>query len=208
MIDISRRHFVSLALAALPAAWLLRLSPAYAQQAFRRFFPFLVDLDGWEGHTPDGMSMEMGNSSMLTATREYRRGPARVNVGVVMGPAAVGALAAGAAGMNIETTEGHMITSTIDGFTVIRTYNIKEKSGAVMVKLARPRCSAFRTMASPRTRPCRFQKSLTGRASRRRRRHKVASGGATKLAKTSGHIGIVAGPLTVAAMTFNTTPET
>jgi hypothetical protein len=136
MIDISRRHFVSLALATLPAAWLLRLSPAYAQQAFRRFFPFLVDLDGWEGHTPDGMSMEMGNSSMLTATREYRRGPARVNVGVVMGPAAVGALAAGAAGMNIETTEGHMITSTIDGFTVIRTYNIKEKSGAVMVKLA------------------------------------------------------------------------
>jgi hypothetical protein len=135
MIDINRRHAISLALAALPAAWLLRPSPARAQQAFRKFFPFLVDLDGWEGHKPDGMSMEMGNSSMLTATREYRRGPAHVNVGVVMGPAAVGALAAGQAAMNIETTEGHMITSTIDGFTVIRTFNIKEKSGAVMVKL-------------------------------------------------------------------------
>ena len=132
---INRRHAISLALAALPAAWLLRPSPVRAQQAFRKFFPFLIDLDSWEGHKPDGMSMEMGSTSMLTATREYRRGPARVNVGIVMGPAAAGALAAGAAAMNIETTEGHMITSTIDGFTVIRSYNIKEKSGAILVKL-------------------------------------------------------------------------
>jgi hypothetical protein len=135
MIGINRRHAISLALAALSAAYLLRPSSARAEQAFRKFFPFLIDLDGWEGHTPDGMSMEMGNSSILTATREYRRGPARINVGVVMGPAAAGALAASASGMNIETSEGHMLTSTIDSFTVIRTYNIKEKSGAVLVKL-------------------------------------------------------------------------
>jgi hypothetical protein len=135
MIGINRRHAIGLALTALSAAYLLRPSSARAEQAFRKFFPFLIDLDGWEGHTPDGMSMEMGNSSILTATREYRRGPARVNVGVVMGPAAAGALAASASGMNIETSEGHMLTSTIDSFTVIRTYNIKEKSGAVLVKL-------------------------------------------------------------------------
>jgi hypothetical protein len=135
MIDINRRHAISFALAALPAAWLLRASPARAQQAFRKFFPFLIDLDGWEGRTPDGMSMEMANSSMLTATREYHRGTARLNAGIVMGPAAVGALAASQSGMNIETSEGHMVTSTIDSFTVIRTFNIKEKSGAVLVKL-------------------------------------------------------------------------
>lgn len=135
MIEISRRHAVSLALAALSAAWLLRSSPARAQQAFRKFFPFLIDLDGWQGRTPDGMSMELANSSMLTATREYQRGGARLNVGVVIGPAATGALAAGQNGMNVETSEGHMIASTIDSFTVIRTFNIKEKSGAVLVKL-------------------------------------------------------------------------
>jgi hypothetical protein len=135
MIAINRRHAIGLALAALPAAWLLRPSPARAQQAFRKFFPFLIDLDGWEGHTPDGMSMEMGSNSMLTATREYHRGPARLDVGVVMGPAAIATLAAGQSAMNIETTEGHMITSTVDGFTVIRTFAIKEKTGAVMVKL-------------------------------------------------------------------------
>lgn len=135
MIDFSRRHAIRLALAALPATWLLRPSPARAQQAFRKFFPFLIDLDGWQGKTPDGMSMEMGNTSMLTATREYRRGAARLNVGIVMGPAAIAALAAGQSGMNIETSEGHLITSTIDSFTAIRTFNIKEKSGAVLVKL-------------------------------------------------------------------------
>jgi hypothetical protein len=135
MTDIDRRYAITIAFAALPAAWLLRPSPARAQQAFRKFFPFLIDLDGWQGHTPDGMSMEMGNNSMLTATREYQRGAARVNVGVVMGPAAIGALAASQSGMNIETSEGHMITSTVDGFTVIKTYTSKEKSGAVLVKL-------------------------------------------------------------------------
>jgi hypothetical protein len=134
-MNIGRRHAILLVSAALPAAWLLRSLPASAQQAFRKFFPFLVDLDGWTGKTPDGMSMEMGNSSMLTATRDYQRGSARLNVGVVMGPAATGALAATASGMNIETSEGHMIVSTLDGFTVIKTYTIKEKSGAVLVKL-------------------------------------------------------------------------
>lgn len=135
MIDINRRHAVRFALAALPAAWLLRPSPAPAQQAFRRFFPFLIDLDGWQGRAPDGMSMEMGDNSMLTATREYQRGTARVHAAVVMGPAAMGALAAGKTGMNVDTVEGHLITSTIDGFTAIRTFNIKNKSGAIMIAL-------------------------------------------------------------------------
>jgi hypothetical protein len=135
MIDINRRHAIRFALAVLPAAWVLRSSSASAQQAFRRFFPFLIDLDGWQGKTPDGMSMAMGNTNMLTATREYQNGSARLHAAVVMGPAATGALAAALSGMNIETTEGHLITSTIDGFTVIRTFSTKEKSGAVLVKL-------------------------------------------------------------------------
>jgi hypothetical protein len=135
MIDINRRRAIRFALAGWPAVWLLQPSSAAAQEAFRRFFPFLVDLDGWQGKTPDGMSMAMGNTNMLTATREYERGSARLHAAVVMGPAATGALAASQSGMNIETTEGHLITSTIDGFTVVRTFNTKEKSGAVLVKL-------------------------------------------------------------------------
>lgn len=135
MVDFNRRHAFRFAFAALPAAWLVRSSPARADQAFRKFFPLLVDLQGWEGKTPDGMSMEMGSTSMLTATREYHRGPARLNAGIIMGPAATGALGAAQSGMNIETSEGHMIVATVDGFPVVKTFTIKEKSGALLVKL-------------------------------------------------------------------------
>ena len=37
--------------------------------------------------------------------------------------------------MNIETTDGHVITSTVNGLPVTKTYNIKQKSGAIMVAL-------------------------------------------------------------------------
>jgi hypothetical protein len=59
------------------------LASARADQAFQRLMPLLVDLDGWQGKKPDGMSMEMPNGSMTTATREYQKGPARVNAAVM-----------------------------------------------------------------------------------------------------------------------------
>ena len=52
-----------LALPILLPAW-----SAYADQAFQRFLPLFVDLDGWQGKKPDGMSMEMSNTSITTAT--------------------------------------------------------------------------------------------------------------------------------------------
>src|ERR1039458_310844 len=121
---INRRHAIRLALAALPAAWLLRSSAAHAQQTFQRFLPFLVDLEGWQGMKPDGFAMEMTGNNMITATREYQRGPARLHAQVIIGMAAKGALAAIQTGMNIETSPGRMSTSTIDGLQVTRTFNI------------------------------------------------------------------------------------
>lgn len=52
--------------------------PARADQAFQRFLPVLVDLGGWQGKKPDGMSMTMGNTCMTIATRDYRRGAAQL----------------------------------------------------------------------------------------------------------------------------------
>jgi hypothetical protein len=37
--------------------------------------------------------------------------------------------------MNIETSEGHMLSTTINGFGVTKSYNTAQKSGAVMVAL-------------------------------------------------------------------------
>jgi hypothetical protein len=44
-------------------------------------------------------------------------------------------LAATHSGIKIETSEGHMITSSVDGLPVTRSYTFKDKSGAIMVAL-------------------------------------------------------------------------
>ncbi|MGD0315634.1 MAG: hypothetical protein ABSB37_06735 [Xanthobacteraceae bacterium] len=132
---IDRRHAIRLSLAGLPAAWLVRSSTARAEQAFARFIPFLADLDGWQGKKR-GMSMEMPGNSMITATREYHRDAARLTASIIVGAAAQGALAATKAGMNIETSDGRMSTSTIDGLPVTRTFNFKDKSGTILVALS------------------------------------------------------------------------
>lgn len=119
----------------LPAAALLKVSTTRAQQSFQRYFPFLVDLDGWQGKKPDGVSMEMPGNSIITVTREYQRGAARLHAQILFGAAAKGALAAMQTGMNIETSDGRMNMSTIDGMTVTRSFNFKDKSGAIIVAL-------------------------------------------------------------------------
>jgi hypothetical protein len=130
---IDRRRAIRLALAVLPAAWLP--PAAQAQQSFQRFIPFLIELPGWKANKPDGMAMEMAGSSMITATRAYERGEARLNAAVHTGTAAQGMLAATNAGIKIETADMHMITSTIDGMQVTKTYTVSNKSGAIMVAL-------------------------------------------------------------------------
>jgi len=55
---------------------------------------------------------------------------------VVTGAAAAGAMAPMQAGMTYETTEGHMITATVSGFPVMKTYNTAQKSGALLIELS------------------------------------------------------------------------
>jgi hypothetical protein len=130
---IDRRRAIRLALAALPATWLPQA--ARAQQSFQRFIPTLIDLPGWKGNKPDGMTLEMSGSSMITATRSYERGEARLNASVLTGMAAQGALAATSTGIKIETADMHIITSTMDGFQVTKSYTVSNKAGAIMIAL-------------------------------------------------------------------------
>ena len=118
-------------------------SPARADQAFQRFLPLFVDLDGWQGKKPDGMSMEMPNASMTTAPRDYSRGPAQAHVTVMVGQAATGALAPIQSGVNLQTSEGHMVTSTMHGMQVLKTFSTPQKSGALMVALGKDAMFSF-----------------------------------------------------------------
>jgi hypothetical protein len=136
----SRSAVFSLLLA-LTALWLV--SPARADQALQRFLPLFVDLDGWQGKKPDGMSMEMPNASITTATRDYQRGSAQVHASVMMGQAAAGAMAPIQSGMNVTTTEGHMLTTTMHGMKVLKSYTTAQKSGALMVALDKDAMFSF-----------------------------------------------------------------
>jgi hypothetical protein len=131
---INRRNAV--VFAALAFVLLSRPIPAFADQAFQRFLPLFVDLDGWQGKKPDGMSMETGTTSMTSAQRDYARGSVQLHAVVIVGAAAAGAMAPMQAGMTYESTEGHMITGTQDGFKIMKTYNTAQKSGAIMVALS------------------------------------------------------------------------
>ena len=129
------RHAISAVLFALLMLW-----PAFsarADQSFQRFLPLLVDLSGWQGQKADGMSMQMSDTSMTTATRDYERGPAKVHASVIIGQAAEGALAPIQTGMKMQTPEGHMITDTMRGVPVLKAYNSKDKSGTLIVALGK-----------------------------------------------------------------------
>src|ERR1700761_4545613 len=115
----SRSVILSLLLL-LPVLW--TISAARAEPAFQRLTPLLVDLDGWQGKKPDGMSMEMPGGAMTTATREYQKGSSKANASVMTGQAALGALAPMQSGMNINTSEGHMVTDTMQVMKVMKTY--------------------------------------------------------------------------------------
>ena len=91
MAGVRRRDCVILG--ALIAAWVFQPVVAGADQAFARFLPLLIDLDGWQGNKADGVSMEMPGNSMTSAKRDYKRGAAQLQVTVLMGQAATGALA-------------------------------------------------------------------------------------------------------------------
>src|ERR1700761_1642473 len=54
----SRSVILSLLLA-LAAVW--TVTSARAEPAFQRFTPLFIELDGWQGQKPDGVSMDMPN---------------------------------------------------------------------------------------------------------------------------------------------------
>jgi hypothetical protein len=130
---IDRRAAIRLALAAVPAAW---LAPSRANaQDFQKFVPLLVDLPGWTGNKAEGFAVQMAGASVVTASREYKRDGATLNASIVGGAPAQGMLAQIQSGMKLETAAMRMSTSTIDGFGVFRTLQVKDNSGAILVAI-------------------------------------------------------------------------
>ena len=134
-------HAISAAFLILVMLW--PDSALRADQPFQRFLPLLVDLAGWQGKKPEGMSAQMSDASVTTAARDYERGTAQVHASVVIGQAAEGTLAPIQTGIKIQTTEGHMITESMRGMPVLKTFNSKDKTGALVVALGKDAMFSF-----------------------------------------------------------------
>ncbi|MGB6538231.1 MAG: hypothetical protein WBF58_19960 [Xanthobacteraceae bacterium] len=139
---ISRRSAIfHVASGVAAAGLLLRPSAAEAEQDYQRFSPLLVDLQGWQGGKPHGASMDLlgNNMGTIIATREYRRGSARLHADVLVGPegliGSAGWMLLAVSGLHIDVSEGRLSTSTIDGRQVTRIFSAKDDTGAIIVTL-------------------------------------------------------------------------
>ena len=96
--------------------------------------PLLVDLNGWKGEKAEGMSMDMGNMKMITATRNYTRGDKDVTAVVFIGNSAM--TQGKMQGMKMESADSRINIKEIDGFQTQSVYDKKDKSGSVVIFLS------------------------------------------------------------------------
>jgi hypothetical protein len=130
MLQPSRRrllHF-GLTVLAICSVW---PSTTRAQELYEVFFPLLVDLPGWKGDKPQGLTITAAGG--FTAGRDYQRGDARVYVSVA---AAKSKMTAPAPAITFQAGDYRIGISIMDGWQVVRTFDVKTKWGGVAVDLA------------------------------------------------------------------------
>src|ERR1700733_5851103 len=62
--------------------------------------------------------------------------------------------------MNVQTPEGHMITTMLHGLSVVKTFNTQQKSGALIVALGKDALFSLSYNGIPRTKLWRSPTSL------------------------------------------------
>ena len=105
----------------------------YAQK-HESLTPLLIDQEGWTADTAEGMSMDMGAMKMVTASRTYAQGEKEIDVVIMIGNQAMtqGKMQE----MKMESSDGSVTTSEIDGFQVQTIYDKKGDSSSLVVYLA------------------------------------------------------------------------
>ncbi|WP_022851165.1 hypothetical protein [Limisalsivibrio acetivorans] len=99
---------------------------------FTRFFPYLIDIEGWMAADAQGGVIELPEGErIVTASRDYMKRSSRLRVMVMDGSAAVWKA--------VQEDGADNVTSvgTIEGFSVYKTINPSAKAGYIVVPLMR-----------------------------------------------------------------------
>jgi hypothetical protein len=111
----------------------LTLVPAPAQQYSNQLKKLLIDLPGWTGEDPEGADMAFNQIVMITAARNYTKGNASINTGIIIGSSTnVSQIPK----TTYETDEGFLRTTKIKGYETYLVYNKKDNSGSIFILLA------------------------------------------------------------------------
>jgi len=97
----------------------------------------LAEMPGWTAEEKcDGMKMAGPMGEIVTATRIFRQGDATLEVAVMSGMQAAMAWSTFATGVEMESDEALMKTRKMGEFNVGISYDKKEHSGGIVVRLA------------------------------------------------------------------------
>lgn len=114
------------------AGWSLAAGAA----SYEALKPLLGDVPDWAGEAAEGTSMDMEGMKMVAVSRHYQHGEGKsLNVQLGLMPAAMAAPMQMMMGMNMETDEAIMNTTTVDGFRVHQNHEKAQNSGAVVIIL-------------------------------------------------------------------------
>jgi hypothetical protein len=117
--------------------------PPGAQES-QMLTPFLVDLPGWAANKADGMAMrEPGGNEVTKATRTYKRGSAKIDAGIAVDGAVQGTLLMMQNFMKNEIPGLRVSSSPVDGFTVLRTFAIRDNVSTIMVAFSSKAALSF-----------------------------------------------------------------
>ena len=105
-------------------------------QAHTGLYPLLVDLPGWSGEQPEGMSMDTSGMKLINAAREYTKGASELTAAVIVGNQQMAQAAKQAGSMNIETDKQRIAVKQVRGYTVQIVFDKQDRSGAVTIVLA------------------------------------------------------------------------
>jgi hypothetical protein len=108
---------------------------APASEPYEKLYPLFPDLPGWEGDTPQGMSMSANGQKATTASRTYQAEGKSFTVTVLKGYG-TGAVAGAYQDVQLETDEVSVTSGEMRGFRIFQTWQKKENSGNLLVSLA------------------------------------------------------------------------